>query len=232
MSTGKIINDEILFGGGLDTDSDERFVQQGDYVDALNMIKVEDGENGVLVNIKGNEVVYTHSGAIDGKLCGWTYYDKNESLILFFYVEGVINGEIVEFNPQSGNSQNIATGSVLGFQDPTTNDYYIKADILGDWLAWTDNTNPPRMVNIQDIKDNSPTIDATYLDLHKVPPTASSTILPVVGANDKVGSVPAPTPVTLAVAVKVTVVVPLPPETPEISNPVKLFGVAVQSLST
>jgi hypothetical protein len=175
------IREEIYFGGGLDTDSDERFIVQGDYTDAQNLIKVEDGENGVLVNIKGNENVYQTTGLkYDENLCGWAYYENNNSVIMFIrgysaqtFIE---TNKIVEFNPQSGKSTEIINDLDLGFENPVTQDYFVDVDILGDWLAWTDNINPPRLVNIQDIKDNNPTINATYLDLHKVPPVASSSI--------------------------------------------------------
>jgi len=72
MSTNrKIITDEILLNGGLDSDSDEKFVNQGDYVDAKNVVNVEDSSGGVKVNIKGNEAVYGINNAGVNYLCGW-----------------------------------------------------------------------------------------------------------------------------------------------------------------
>jgi hypothetical protein len=178
MSTSKLIQEEIYFNGGLDSDSDDKFVSQGDYVDALNMVKVEDGENGIMVNVKGNKAVYNKGGAeLAAFLVGWAFYDKNESVILFIYYGKATppnyGNKIVEFNPETGAETSIINNILLAFEDPTANDYFVKADILGDWLAWTDNTNPPRMINLEDISGVSDL--TTYIDLHKEPPTASST---------------------------------------------------------
>jgi len=174
MSTQrKIITDEILLSGGLDSDSDEKFIQQGDYVDAMNIVSVEDSSGGVKVNIKGNEAVFTDS--VSSYLCGWTYYDKNESVILFLYGGEILSkfyDKIVEFNPQTEVSTIIVTSAIdlLQFQNPKDTDYYINAKMNGDWLAWTDNVNPPRMGNIADIKDGTVTVNADYINVIKNPP--------------------------------------------------------------
>lgn len=174
---GKDIYEEVFFSGGLDTDSDSKFVAQGDYVDALNVIKVEDSERGVLVNIKGNTGVYINNqGYTEEHLCGWAYYDKNDSVILFLRsrTDGVgDSSSIIEYNPKTETSTTIyrdSTNTVLAFENPLSTDYFIDARIIDDWLAWTDNVNPPRMINIQDVKYNSPTITADYLSVIKKPP--------------------------------------------------------------
>jgi hypothetical protein len=171
------IFEQIFFNGGLDSDSDEKFIQNGDYLDALNLVKVEDGEGGIVVNIKGNESVYEGSN-LGEELCGWTFYDKNESIILFLWYKRATApktaAKIVEYNPQTGNVGILIDESAspvdLGFSEPSATNYFIKADMLGDWLAWTDNVNEPRMVNIQDIKDNNPTLTDDYVNLIKAPP--------------------------------------------------------------
>ena len=82
----KKINEEIYFYGGLDTDSDEKFVKQGDYVDAQNIIKVENESGGIVVQMKGTTVAYSYNpSSFSSYLCGWTFYDKNETLIFFIY---------------------------------------------------------------------------------------------------------------------------------------------------
>jgi hypothetical protein len=175
MST-KIINEEILFNGGLDTDSDEKFIPQGDYVDALNMIKVEDSQAGVMVNIKGNESVYTNSNlGYSEYLCGWAFYKKNESVILFMYAEDLSAPytdlyKILEYNPQTEVVHELVNNSILNFRNPTLTDYFISAKILDDWVQWTDGVNEPRLINIQDVKDNNPTINVAYLNTIKSPP--------------------------------------------------------------
>jgi len=168
--------EEIYLTGGLDTDSDEKFIKQGDYVDALNVVRVEDGENGVLVNVKGNEAVYTKPLSGSEYLCGWAYYNKNESVILFIYSPNEVTrlSMIIEFNPHTSVATTLVdsvSSDILEFQNPKTNDYFIGAEISGDWLGWTDNENPPRMINIQDIKDGDVTVDENYLKVIKRPPT-------------------------------------------------------------
>jgi hypothetical protein len=178
------ITDQILFTGGLDQDSDEKFIQQGDYVDAKNIITVEDGSKGIVINIKGNEFIFSAGGYGNYiyDLLGWTYYDRTNSVILF--LKGVQTGspvvgqleQIIEYNPESDSSTVLIddTDVSLGFLDPKTNDYYIDIKVAGDWLAWADNVNPPRMINIEDVRNGNITINEAYLDLHKKRPTASS----------------------------------------------------------
>jgi hypothetical protein len=167
------IRDERLFFGGMNTDDDPRFLPEGDYIDAINVIKNEDGSNGILVNIKGNKNVFEKEVTYTSEfLCGWTYYDKNESVILFlFYNLGVIVGNrIVEYDPKSDTSTVIINNTILGFNNPSTDDYFIKADMLDDWLSWTDNEGEPKTINVQTIKDDSPTITLDYLTAIKKPP--------------------------------------------------------------
>jgi len=171
------IVEEIYFNGGLDSDSDEKFIRQGDYVDALNMIKVEDGEAGILVNIKGNEAVYTLPDQGSDYLCGWTFYDKNESVILFIYSQDR-DSEIVEFNPQTEVATTIIDSTptdILDFLNPSTNDYFIKADMIDSWLAWTDNVNPPRMIDVEVVK-TQPSLESDEITVIKEPPLYSPTV--------------------------------------------------------
>jgi hypothetical protein len=196
---GDNIFEEIYFNGGLDTDSDDKFIKNGDYVDALNVIKVESGSGGIIVNMKGNESVYSSSD--DDILCGWAYYRKNESIILFLYSDNETSGsvsvsssvsssvilyegnKIVEFDPSTEASTIIIDDTILGFQDPRLNDYFIKADILDDWLAWTDNVNEPRMINIQNVKDGDFEINnINDIDLVRNPPMVAPTV--TVGRDD------------------------------------------------
>lgn len=162
------IRDEIFFPGGMNSDDDPRFLKKGDYLDAVNVIKNEDGGGGIIVTIKGNEILYNPGNS--EFLCGWTYYDKNESVILFiYYIDGGVKNKIVEVNPHTSVVFTvILDNTLLGFQHPEDDDYFIKAGMIGDWIAWTDNVNPPRMINIVDIA--SVTDLSTYLDLHKIPP--------------------------------------------------------------
>ena len=70
------IRNEILFVGGLDSDTDPRFMTKGDWIEAENLIKSEDGKNGVLSNIKGNEEVLDFANYVN--LVGWCKYNKSK----------------------------------------------------------------------------------------------------------------------------------------------------------
>jgi len=164
------IRDERLFNGGMNTDDDPRFLPKGDYLDATNITVNEDGSGGIVVNMKGNSVTYTNPSANAEHLCGWAYYKKHESIILFIYSVDR-DSVIIEFDPVTQANTTLIDSTptdVLDFLNPSSNDYFIKADVLDDWLAWTDNVNPPRMINMDDI--GSVTDLATYIDLHKIPP--------------------------------------------------------------
>jgi hypothetical protein len=167
------IKDEIIFVGGLNSDDDPRFLPKGDYLDAVNIRTNEDGNGGIVVNVKGYESVYSpvYTQEI---VCGKVYYPKNESVIMFiYYLNGATPGnKIVEYNPQTDTATVHINDTILGFVNPQTNDYFVDAGILGDWLAWTDNNNPIRMINLVDI--SGITDLTTYIDLHKIPPTATS----------------------------------------------------------
>jgi len=187
----KKINEEIYFYGGLDTDSDEKFVKQGDYVDAQNIIKVENESGGIVVQMKGTTVAYSYNpSSFSSYLCGWTFYDKNETLIFFIYNRNKVSGDILslitEFNPMTGTSNNLVSdgADILNFQDPTVNDYFIKADVLGEVLAWTDNVQMPRMINIEDVREDSSIFNEAYVDLCKIPPVNVPSC--VLGIDDSV----------------------------------------------
>ena len=75
------IRDEILFVGGLDSDTDPHFLTKGDWLEATNVIKSEDGKNGVLSKIEGNEEVLDFANYVN--LVGWCKYHRNGSYILF-----------------------------------------------------------------------------------------------------------------------------------------------------
>jgi len=183
----KKINEEIYFYGGLDTDSDEKFVKQGDYVDALNFIGYGDSDVGVRQNLKGNVLTYNKKITVGNEfICGRAYYKNNRSHILFIYetTGSTVYNKIIEYNPQIDDTTILIrqeepetiTSDYLNFLSPYSNDYFIKADILGDWLSWTDNRNEPRMVNIADLKDYSTNPGGGYTALIKTPPKISPVV--------------------------------------------------------
>lgn len=189
MATTNKIKEEIYFKGGLDQDADDKGIIQGDYIDALNVINVEHAKEGIIVNIKGNISVYSDSTVTWFRMCGWAYYNKKNTLVLFLHYDnrGYIGSKIVEFNPFTQISTIIfddTNNSLLEFQDPSENDYFIKADITDDILAFADANHMVRMINIQDVKDGDVSIDEAYLDLCRRPPIQQPTWL--FGSDDTI----------------------------------------------
>ena len=108
------IREEIYFNGGLDTDSDDRFVQQGDYIDAQNISKFYDGDGGLVVNVEGNEEVentYLPSGT--NKCIGWCYDTENNGIIIFNYNSNDDHG-IYRYLKDSDTFEKILTGLEKG----------------------------------------------------------------------------------------------------------------------
>lgn len=155
------IRDEILFVGGLDSDTDPHFLTKGDWLEATNVIKSEDGKNGVLSKIKGNEEVLDFANYVN--LVGWCKYHKNGSYILFIKGETTMIGNpdrIVEYNPNTNEETTVVSSDLLNFNTA----YYVKADMIDHWLSWADGYNPPRMINVADTKSYTGTITESYLD--------------------------------------------------------------------
>lgn len=155
------IRDEILFVGGLDSDTDPHFLTKGDWLEATNVIKSEDGKNGVLSKIKGNEEVLDFANYVN--LVGWCKYHRNGSYILFIKGDPSMIGnpdKIVEYNPNTDEETTVIASDLLNFNTA----YYVKADMIDDWLSWADGYNAPRMINVADTKSYTGTITESYLD--------------------------------------------------------------------
>lgn len=153
MSTGKHLGEEIYFNGGLDTDSDDKLIQQGDYIDALNITKFYDGDGGVVVNSKGNEKI-TNSFLPSGtnKCIGWCADDENNAIIIFNYNSNNNHG-IYRYLKDSDTFEKIVhEESVLSFSSDTVN---LQAHVVGDLLYWNEGKdiggsyiNVPRKLNL------------------------------------------------------------------------------------
>src|SRR6056297_413837 len=136
------IRDERLFSGGMDKDSSPHFIQNGDYIDALNMTKNGEGRSGVLSKMNGNTLV---SGVdSDDRDIGECYYAKENKHILIYpdridlYDYGTTRTTVLD-------STQIINQDFLSIEGD-----YVSFSIIDDWLAWTDRVNRPRMINIQD----------------------------------------------------------------------------------
>jgi hypothetical protein len=186
------IREEKIFYGGLNTDDDPRLIPQGDYTDAVNVTPLEDGSGGILVNIKGNSNVY-NGGFTEEILCGWGYKEKTLAtddcvVLATYYLDGAVyKSRIFTYRPEADIAKNLiapSSNTLLNFKDPTANDYFIKINVLDDWIEWDDNYNPPRMINESSVSNNQYTnsrgsiisLSTEILDVNKLQPTASTTV--------------------------------------------------------
>ena len=148
--------------GRMNKSVDERLVPDGEYIHAENirMGSTEDSEIGAVENTKGNEqlttLVYPPTGTAlsTSATCIGAYADGANETIYWFvhdpaFVDGTYSGVldlIVSFNMRSELlTYHVVSTSALSF-DPQ---YLITGvDLVDDLLFFTDDTNPPRRINI------------------------------------------------------------------------------------
>lgn len=151
----KISNNFLI--GTVNKDFDERLVPVGQLTDAENIsiLTGEEGQKGVVKNALGNlkKTDYaTLYGITNARTIGKCISSSEE--LIYNFVCGRNYDAIIEYNVKSNTSSIVlkaSSGGVLNFN----NGYRIKgADIVftsegeGNLLAWTDNYNPPRIINI------------------------------------------------------------------------------------
>lgn len=144
------IKDIRLTIGGIDTDSNERYISPQDYLSAHNIVAGLSDVGGVK-NFKGNTLVNytlpqgsnTTIGAIrnikENSIIFWVYNDLGNHSILEYYCETNTILPILEPNATLGFTTNF-----LGF---TLENKIHSANIVDDLLFWTDNNVSPRQIN-------------------------------------------------------------------------------------
>lgn len=145
--------EEIYFHGGLDTDSDAKYINQGDYVDALNINKFYDGTGGVIANSSGNiEIPFNPQGGGTNTCIGWCQDVENNAIIFFMHNTDNYHG-IYRYFIDGGTFQSIMISSVLAFHVDCNN---LQANVVGGMLYWNegkdsdgDYINVPRKLNIE-----------------------------------------------------------------------------------
>ena len=137
--------------GKLNKDLEARIVPNGQYTDALNVqISKSDSDGvGLLHNVKGNKIVADLSLDSSHEIIGSIFDDKNNR-IFWFITNGSSNNYIYVWSPDTSSSLNtslrIVSGSFLNF---SKSNIINGVNIIEDFLFWTDNLNPPRMINIE-----------------------------------------------------------------------------------
>lgn len=176
------------FTGGMNQDLDPRFIPDGDYISAQNMlIGVSEGSNvgdaeGILGNSKIDMPVF---GDPDYKfwtphesdqIIGHVEYIRNDSILYFVYNPVLTVGHgIFEYNINTRAIRGIMRSANLNFD---INYPVLDADILETKLYWTDGLNPPRSIDIEKAHltttgqpDGYTSFTEEVLNMAKKPPT-------------------------------------------------------------
>tara|TARA_R110002167_G_scaffold3430_5_gene16777 strand:+ start:17934 stop:22367 length:4434 start_codon:yes stop_codon:yes gene_type:complete len=167
---------KIFAGGGMDMDTEERFIKGNDYRYALNCrITSSDEENeGTVENIRGNNVLNSGLTTSDGtplssedfKVIG--HYEDKKLNILYYFIAEHADGGIISLTPRHCIVSNYGYSASLGgipagfrilHEDPLLNFHkdklitgvnmiHSEEFAKGGMLYWTDDRNPPRKLNV------------------------------------------------------------------------------------
>lgn len=143
--------DEKLFFAGLNTDDEDRGLQNGDYRYALNteIAGYMNSATGVAEKDRGNRLVpYTLPAGTN--TCIGSCRDEIGDRAFYFVHNSNGNHGIYEYSRPSGTVFEIAVDPALNFM---LNHRINHANVVdGKLLYWTDGENPPRKININKAK--------------------------------------------------------------------------------
>jgi len=151
MAIDKIIPRKLV------KDIDERLVQEGDMIDALNVTMAEGGEGteGVLKNSYGTSAAIGVIEASGNYTVVGRCVDQTNSVVYFFVRDNSsTNHRIIKYKASTHSFTTVLASSVLNF----SSDHTVKADVISSnfsgsstiqsLLYFTDNSNPPRKINV------------------------------------------------------------------------------------
>jgi len=168
--------------GVMDKSSDERLVQDGTYIDALNIrVSSEENDDNHVENPLGNTkltTLYYDGVELENAETIGSFADTTNNTIYWFVTKPGVVDMIVSYNAldQVLMYHIVDDNGILNFStDRRINDI----DKIGDLLFWTQQDNPPRYINVKRpylglIEDDINVIVAPPLE----PPTISMIKLP------------------------------------------------------
>lgn len=144
--------DKRLLTGGMDSDTDPRFIENGDYLYALNIRASKTGQQalGAVENIQSTTVVPyilpTGANQVIGR-----FFDKRDNVGYYFVYNDSNNHSILKYDPKLSFITKVIENSLLNFSP----DYPIlHIDIVEGMLFWTDGFNEPSYINIENASNN------------------------------------------------------------------------------
>jgi TusA-related sulfurtransferase len=188
---------ESFFYGGIDTDSTERAIAQGDYRTALyaRSGNASEGEDGALVSMTGN-LLYENvdlpagTNTVIGS-CNWVEANS----IIFFVHNSNDDHSIFQYDTTDNSFTLVLTDALLNLQIANK---IVGARVVNGILYWTDGYfesylknvdgiwqfNPPRNLNIQAAIDGTYTTTEQLLDFIKYPSYTSNDLLEFDSSGD------------------------------------------------
>lgn len=173
-----IINNS--FNGKLNLDRQAYRIQNGDYIDALNITRDASGEGQdiVVANSEGNTLVSYNLPTGINKVIG-KFDDKIRNRVYIFIWNSYDQDLIIYYDKDNDTMvtliQNLVDtdGDVLNFNPSKKINHIdiIYRDTDGDLVFWTDGNVTPRKMNVKHIEDGVyTTIKTAYIESAKAPP--------------------------------------------------------------
>lgn len=164
-----------IFIGGLDSDTEDRVVLQGDYRYALNIRNSQTQKTavGAIENVLGNTLI-EYELPLGTNRCIGTYSDELNRIVYYFVYNSRKNHSILEYDAPNNIINKVLQDEVLNFK---FNKLILHVDKIDDLLYWTDGYNQPRKINISRAKNNqypTPFIEK-YINNIQAPPLCPPT---------------------------------------------------------
>ena len=173
----------------INKDIDERLVPNGQLIDAENITSTTTSESSgaIITNVFGNKRM-TNLGIVGGVTIGSVAHISKNAI--YYFVKGTLFDYVIEWDKDTNLSdiilQSTATTGVLNFN--LNNKIEFANIIIGtndsDLLAWTDNLNPPRIVNVAIAKTYvTDGFTSQEISLMKPAPIEKPLVTPTVSIN-------------------------------------------------
>ncbi len=143
-----------IFIQGMNGDSEERFLEDGEYRYALNVRSgSSDNDNaGTIENVKGNSLV-SLSLPPGLNTCIGALEDKDERKVYYFLHNSISNHSIAEYDAKSNSAEVLYISSELGFD---LEHLITGANIIDDrLLKWTNDYTEPKELDVIRIRNRS-----------------------------------------------------------------------------
>jgi len=136
---------QIVFNGALNRDIAPKFLKEGDYVGAKNIIfqTSKDGNAGILRLYPGF-LVATGPTIPDNSVEIGVYENRTTRHVYFFLYDPAGQDRICKYDPTTNTYVNILVWSGLNF---SSSNKITGVGMIGDYLFWTDQLNEPRYIN-------------------------------------------------------------------------------------